>query len=437
MVRIPPDPYLPGHGDVRYRVTHYDLTLDYRLATNRLDAVATLHVTALQVTDVLRFDLSGLHVAKVKVNQTKPKKVTHKDRALVVKLAQPLLAGASATVEIAYSGKPGPVAGVHGSAGWEELTDGVLVASQPYGAPSWFPCNDRADHKATFTISVAADPDYTVVATGRPTGTVLRGGRRVWTFHEDEPTAPYLVSLVIGRLVEQPLPGAGERVLVVRPRLLPSVSASPVGLLPQMLGTLEEWFGPYPFARFTAVVVDEDLEIPLEAQAMASFGTNHLDNGWENERLVVHELAHQWFGNSVTATLLKDIWLHEGFACYTEWLWSERRSLGTADQRAAHHWGVLAREEQPTPLSDPGMRNMFDDWIYKRGALTLHALRAAVGDDAFFAICRSWTATHAGGVATTEDFRTLAAQHTTADLQPVFDAWLDATDLPPCPVVAP
>lgn len=434
-MRVVPDPYLPGHGDVRYGVTHYDLHLDYRMATNRLDARAKLTVRALEATDALRLDLSGLHVDKVKVAGGKPKKATHKDRVLTVKLATPLAAGDTTTVEVAYSGKPGPVPGAHGPAGWEELSDGVLVASQPYGAPSLFPCNDRADDKASYTISVTTDPDYTVVATGRPTGTQDRGGLRTWRFHEAAPTAPYLVSLVVGRLTEQPLAGAGDRITVVRPRLRPAFATSPVALLPHMLTTLEGWFGPYPFEHFTAVVVDEPLEIPLEAQAMASFGTNHLAAGWENERLVVHELAHQWFGNAVTATLLKDIWLHEGFACYTEWLWSERRSIGTADQRAAHHWGVLDLDDQPTPLANPGMRNMFDDWVYKRGALTLHALRAAMGSEAFFALCRAWVATFSGRSATTADFVALAAAHTDVDLAPVFAAWLDAVELPPCPVV--
>lgn len=435
MVRASADPYLPGHGDISYDVVHYDLDLDYKVATNRLSGRATLRVRALVPLDSLRLDLSRLSVGGVLVGGLPPKKVTAKERALLVKLATPLAEGAETTVEISYRGKPQPVPGPHGPAGWEELTDGILVASQPYGAPSFFPCNDRADNKASYTITVTTEADYRVVATGRPLGTATRAGRTRWIFDEPAPTSSYLVSLSIGRLDEDPLPGAGDRITVVRPRRLRLPRDTPFRLLPEMLATLEGWFGPYPFQGFRAVVVDDTLEIPMEAQDMAVFGTNHLLPGWDNERLVVHELSHQWFGNAVTAAHLSDIWLHEGFACYSEWLWSEQRGVATADERAAAHRAVLAGEEQPTPLSDPGVANMFDDWVYKRGALTLHALRRTIGDDAFFALVSEWIAKYGGGTASTADFVALAAGYSTTDLTPLFSAWLDARKLPKLPRV--
>ena len=157
---------------------------------------------------------------------------------------------------------------------------------------------------------------------------------------------------------------------------------------------------------------------------MASFGSNHLVEGWENERLVVHELAHQWFGNAVTAALMKDIWLHEGFACYAEWLWSEHRGLGKASDRARQHWELLKSEDQPAPLSDPGAAHMFDDWVYKRGALTVHALRVAVGDEAFFDILHTWVSTYAGQSVTTADFVALAESVSGRELDELFETWL-------------
>ena len=426
-----PDPYLPSHGDTTFEVIHYDLDLDYRMATNRLDATATLTVRALVDLSAIRLDLSGLHVDKVRVDGAKPKKYTHRTRKLAVQLAAVLPEGASTTVQVTYSGKPGPVPGAHGPAGWEELADGVLVASQPYGAPSFFPCNDRADDRATYRISLTTEAEYTAVATGLHGATATRAGRTTTVFVEEAPTAPYLVSLAIGRLTHRVLPGSGGRVALVAPRTRSVPASSPLLRLPAMLDALEGWFGTYPFPSFRAVVVDEPLEIPLEAQAMASFGTNHLADDWDNERLVVHELAHQWFGNTVTAGLLRDIWLHEGFACYCEWLWWEHRGLGTADERAARHWRALPDEGQSTPLSDPGMDAMFDDWVYKRGALTLHALRAAVGDEAFFALCRDWAAT--GAVVSTAGFVEHVERSTGTDQSGLFRAWLDEVPLPPCP----
>ena len=108
-------------------------------------------------------------------------------------------------------------------------------------------------------------------------------------------------------------------------------------------------------------------------------------------RLVAHELSHQWFGNSLTLGSWQDIWLHEGFACYAEWIWSEESGGPSAHERAEEHHEKLADLDQDLVLADPGPELMFDDRVYKRGALTLHALRLTVGDDAFFALLRGWT----------------------------------------------
>lgn len=290
-----------------------------------------------------------------------------------------------------------------------------------------------ADDKASYRLSVTTDSDYTVVATGRRTAATPRAGRTTWVFEEPTPTASYLVSLAIGRLVEHSLPGSGDRVALVAPRTRAIPSDSPLRWLPAMLEACEGWFGPYPLHSFRAVVVDDVLEIPLEAQGMASFGTNHLADGWDNERLVVHELAHQWFGNAATAAHLSDIWLHEGFACYAEWLWSDARGLGSVDEHAARQWRALPLQRQATPLSDPTMPHMFDDWVYKRGALTLHALRVAIGSAAFFEVCRTWVADHS--VVTTAGFVDHVARVTGTDQTGLLASWLDEVALPPCPVV--
>ena len=105
-----------------------------------------------------------------------------------------------------------------------------------------------------------------------------------------------------------------------------------------MMKLFVKLFGPYPLANgYTVVVTDDDLEIPLEAQGISIFGANHCDGERSAERLIAHELAHQWFGNSVTARRWRDIWLHEGFACYAEWLWSEESGGRSADELARHY----------------------------------------------------------------------------------------------------
>ena len=171
-------------------------------------------------------------------------------------------------------------------------------------------------------------------------------------------------------------------------------------------------FGEYPFASYRAVFTDDDLEIPLEAGGFSTFGANFLSRDWDAQRLIAHEMAHQWFGNSLTLGAWRDIWLHEGFACYSEWLWSEECGDDTAQERAERHHGKLADADQDLVLSDPGAADMFDDRVYKRGALTMHALRVEVGDDAFFALLRDWASQHAHSTVDTAQFRAFAAQHT-------------------------
>ena len=147
-----------------------------------------------------------------------------------------------------------------------------------------------------------------------------------------------------------------------------------------MLDFYARLFGPYPFSAYTVVITDDRLDIPLEAQGMSTFGSNFLTSDWDDVRLVAHELSHQWFGNAVTLSSWRDIWLHEGFACYCEWLWSEESGGRSADVRALDHWRKLSAAPQDLLLADPGPDLMFDDRVYKRGALLLHALRLTIGD---------------------------------------------------------
>jgi aminopeptidase N len=198
-----------------------------------------------------------------------------------------------------------------------------------------------------------------------------------------------------------------------------------------MMNLFIELFGPYPLANgYTVVVTDDPLEIPLEAQGISIFGANHCDGTRAGERLIAHELAHQWFGNSVTARRWHDIWLHEGFACYAEWLWSEHSGGPSANALARRYHALLRHEPQDLLLADPGPRHMFDDRVYKRGALTLHALRMRLGNGKFFALLKDWTNRYRHGTAVTGDFTALAANYSSESLQPLWDDWLYSRQVP-------
>ncbi|MDN4172617.1 M1 family metallopeptidase [Nocardioides sp. SOB77] len=434
------DDYLPGHGDPAWSARHYDLELDYDLEPNRLRGRATIDAVAVaEDLDRVVLDLAGLEADKVTVDGRSPKRWTTRGSRLVVSLAAPLAAGTGFRLVVKYAGTPRPlVDDVHGDAGWEELEDGVIVAGQPHGAPTWFPCNDRPDDKATYRITVTTEPGYVVVANGERTERVRQGSSLRWVHEQREPMATYLATVQVGRYDVHELDGARVPVRAAVPEgtdVADEAFTAGFGRQAEMVAVFEELFGPYPFAAYTSVVTADDLEIPLEAQGLSTFGANFLDPDWRSVRLVAHELAHQWFGNAVTLARWRDIWLHEGFACYAEWLWSERSGGDPADVHARSHHERLAGLDQDLVLADPGPGTMFDDRVYKRGALTLHALRLTVGDEAFFALLRTWCERHRGGSVTTTELVALAGEVTGQDLGGLFRAWLDEPALPDLPAL--
>jgi aminopeptidase N len=428
------DPYLPGHGDLSYGVEHYDLDLAYAVEGNRLSGDATLTIEVLLATRRLVLDLAHLSVEKVRVSGATLRKFATRSDRLVIDLADEVPRQTRLTVAIRYSGQPRPLVDRHlGDAGWEELTDGVIVAAQPHGSPTWFPCNDRPSDKASYRLSLRVTAGYEVVANGVLASRTRGGSTETWVFEQAEPMATYLATVQIGRYVDHRPAGRPASGLPVR--IVAPADADVPGFERQheMVDVFERLFGPYPFRAYTAVVTADDLEIPLESQSLSTFGRNIVDSGWGSVRLIAHELAHQWFGNAVTLTHWRDIWLHEGFACYAEWLWSEESGGDSAADQAAHHHAALAEKDQDLLLSDPGPELMFDDRVYKRGACALHALRTYVGDEKFFETLRTWVATRSGECVTTEEFLAHASSTTGTDVEALLDPWLNEVELPALP----
>ncbi|TFD86182.1 M1 family metallopeptidase [Cryobacterium serini] len=425
------DPYLPTSGNGGYTAVHYDVTLDYRVATNRLNATAIITARSLMMLDRFSLDFAGLTVEKVTVNGARPTKVTHSARKLVISLATTIDAGAVFEVVVRYRGAPHPVRSAWGDVGWEELDDGVLVSGQPCGAPSWFPCNDHPSDKATSRITIACESSYTVVSNGVLSSRSSRSGRTTWIFDVREPMATYLATVLIGRYRRLDLANTP----VAHSLYFPAHLATRVGIdfarLTEMIAFFADRFGAYPFASYSVVVTDDELEIPLEAHGLAIFGSNHIDGEHGSDRLIAHELAHQWYGNSLTVARWQDIWLQEGFACYAEWLWEEQRGGRTADALAVLHRGRVAALPRDIVIGDPGPHAMFDDRVYKRGALALHAIRKSLGDEDFFATLRAYTAARRYGQVSTDDFIEFFSEHTGSRAIGGFVArWVQDSALP-------
>ncbi len=426
------DPYLPNNGNFGYRVSRYELEIEYKVAANRLSGSATITAATLAALRTFSLDLSpALNVVKVTVNGRRPQAFRTSHGKLNISLASTLPAGAALTVNVRYGGNPRPIRSLWGEIGFEELTNGVLVAGQPNGAASWFPCDDHPGSKASYRIQISTDSPYRAIANGELISRRVRAGHTTWTYELAEPTSTYLATLQIGDYIAHKLPKAPVPMAAALPARLKTNFDYDFGRQPQMMKLFVKLFGPYPLSSgYTVVVTDDVLEIPLEAQGLSIFGANHCDGTRSSERLIAHELAHQWFGNSVTARRWRDIWLHEGFACYAEWLWSEEWGGPSTEEWARHYYARLRNAPQNLLLADPGPKDMFDDRVYKRGALTLHALRNVIGDANFFALLQDWTTRYRHSTVVTDDFTGLAANYSEVSLRPLWDGWLYSTPVP-------
>ncbi|MEU7137317.1 M1 family metallopeptidase [Streptomyces sp. NPDC046261] len=432
--------YFPRHGSDGHHTLAYELRLAYDPARGWLEGRARIEAVADHRTGHVELDLAGPTV-RAALADGRPVPVHQRRGKVRLPLRRPLEPGARCVLDLRYEGRPQPVGTPFGPIGWDrtgDVHDGTLVASQPLGAPSWFPCNDRPDDKAVYTITVTAPAGHHVVANGTLTARQpLPDGRESWTYHHPSPMASYLAAVHTGRFTPEPVPAdegpphsGPVPVRDFHPADLAERARHDLGRQPEMLRFFATLFGAYPFESYGAVVVDADLDVPVENQTLAAFGRNHLDGrrGWET--LMAHEIAHQWYGDSVGIADWRHIWLNEGFATYAEWLWSQHTGGHTTDTLAGQAWRELADGRQDLRVADPGPRHLFDDRVYVRGACALHALRRAVGDEVFFAILRTWHTAHRGTAVDTAAFLRHAQATAGRELGDVVHPWLFERRLP-------
>jgi hypothetical protein len=206
-----------------------------------------------------------------------------------------------------------------------------------------------------------------------------------------------------------------------------ALAAATLAHEPEIIKFESDVFGPYPFSAVGGIVDDvAGLGFALENQTRPIYAREFFTSPEDGDNVVVHELAHQWYGDSLSVANWRDIWLNEGFATYAEWLWSEREGLGTAQEIFDSYYDGIPADDPFWTLrvADPGPDRLFDEAVYVRGGLTLHALRLQVGDAAFFRILRSWAAVHAGGNVSTAQFVALAERISGQQLDDLFNAWL-------------
>ncbi|PZG04029.1 M1 family metallopeptidase [Nonomuraea aridisoli] len=417
------DPDFPQDGNGGYDVAHYDLDVDYTPATKRLEGVATIRAAATQGLSSFNLDLAGLHVRKVRIDD-EPATFSRQGDELTVRPGQPIDANDEFTVEVTYDGVPNPAkdTGNLGTFGFMATSDGAFVASEPDGSKTWFPSNDHPADKATYSFEITVPAGLTALANGEQVGRPkTAGGRTTFRWRERHPMATYLATATLGKFdLRQGKSAAGIPTLAATD---PAFKSGLDRLYTSTAEITDHWakvFGPYPFSSTGGVIDNYTAGYALENQTKPLYGGFDPD-----EVIVAHELAHQWFGNSLTIWRWKDLWLNEGFATYAEWLWSEHKGRKTVEE--------FFTEFNDRPESDPMWSyppgrakpdDLFNQSVYTRGAMTLHALRRSIGDETFFKLLRTWAADHRYGHVTTEKFIDLAERMSGKDLNPLFDAWL-------------
>jgi len=435
------DPYFPHAGNGGYNVTGYDIQIRYDPPTDRLEGHTT--ITAQATESLSRFDLDLRLPASAVTVDDRPAGIHQDGGKLEVTPAAPVHAGVPMTVRVDYAGVPSEIPGGPGvPSPWVRTPDGAVAVNEPDIAAWWYPSNDHPLDKATFTITAVVPAGLQVIANGALLGgpEPAGPGHQQWRWQETEPMATYLAFVAIGNYdIVRRDTRFGLYLAAYDRGLAPQVAnaaRTSVERTPEIIEFLSGIFGPYPFRQLGGVVPDApNLYFALEDQTRPVYSPAFFGSG-QDVTVVVHELAHQWFGDSVSVRHWSDIWLNEGFATYAEWLYTERTGGPSAAQTAAQDYVRYPANDdfwRIPPGAPGGGAEVLNNAVYQRGAMALQALRAAVGDQNFFASLRAWATERAGRNGSVRDFLALVKHVSGKNVDDVARTWLFTPARPPSP----
>lgn len=420
------DSYFPIDGNGGIDVRRYRIRDRYRFATKRLSGHTTLRIRA--TDDLSSFNLDFLlPVHEVRIDGRRVQHSRPRPHEVRVTPRRVIADGERFTVRVAYAGFPSRRS-YDGESNWLAGRHEVVAMNQPHMAPWWFPSNDHPADKARMDIAITVPRGNQVFANGRPVSRRIHGGLLTRRWVAKEPMATYLAMFAAGRFrVDRGVRDGLPWLAVVSKQLLPRDRRSNLALMrqtPRFVAALEEDLGRYPFSRVGGLVTSLDPGFALETQTLPTYPAVGRSATW----LVVHEVAHQWFGDSVTLRRWRDIWLNEGAATFMEIRWEETHG-GTSGEE----WLRGIYDSHPDrsrfwnlPIGDPGPEQIFAVPVYDRGAMTFQALRNRVGEADFWAILRAWVTDRRHGHGTRAAFHALAEDVSDEDLDGFFDAWLSS-----------
>ena len=424
------DSYWPLDGNGGIDVASYKIKNSYNLKTFNLRGSTTLELTA--TADLTRFNLDFLlPVRKVTIDRAQVDFNQNKRHELAISPVKPLVAGSTYTVKVSYAGNPKKQR-YAGESNWLANTREVVTMNEPHMAPWWFPSNDHPIDKATFDISTTVARGREVISNGTLVSKRRHKRSTTWRWRAEEPMTTYLAFFAAGDFTIKKGTRNGLPWLnAVSQQLSPYDQKASMKLMsrtPRIVEALSSDLGPYPFSVTGGLTTGLPVYFALENQTRPTYpavGSNAVS-------LVVHELAHQWFGDDVAIARWRDIWLNEGAATFMEWRYAEQHGGPSAAATMRERYDLYDASNRFWKLSiaDPGPSNVFDGAVYDRGGMTLQALRTRLGEEQFWLLIRTWLADKSGGNGTSEEFEALAEQVSGQDLTEFFTAWLRTKSKP-------
>jgi aminopeptidase N len=424
------DPFFPLAGNGGYDVRHYSLDLDYQRerVPNELDATTVITARATQGLSRFNLDLRGFDISRLTVNGDRAN-FARDGQELTVTPPVPLRDGRRLVVRVDYAGNPEAVVDPDESLeGWVPTDDGAFVVNEPQGSPGWYPSNDNPRDKATYDFEITVPEGITAIANGRLLSNKTKGGKTTWRWSEDSPMAPYLATATNG-VFELRIDKVGAIPLyqAVDPKVgNPTLSFERLSAEAEIIRFFSDLYGRYPFSTGGGVVDNGGVGYALESQTKSMYDVQGSSAGAPGVFTVVHEISHMWFGDAVTLAVWPDIWLNEGFAAWSEWIYAERHGGPSAQEQFDVAFARPAGSSfwRNPPAALPGPEVLFSSPPYDRGGMTLQALRVKIGDRTFFKLLRDWYRDNRYGNVTTADFIALAERESGQQLDNFFDVWL-------------
>jgi aminopeptidase N len=436
------DPLFPTLGNGGYEVVHYQLDLRYETAapTQPIDGTARIFARATQALSQLDLDFSGASVGEVRIGDDAAA-FLRDGGELVITPPRAIARGELFVITVAhFTAVPKvPSAANFLGAPFFSSPDGSGWAGQPNNAHQIFPCNDHPSDKATFSFRIDVPEGTTAVASGVATGVDTAAGRSIFSFEQRTPMATELAQVAVGAYTVVARPSSSGVIVrdVIPTRLLATLEPK-LAIVNDHLAWLEDRLGDYPFPTYGSLVVQASLGFALESQTLSLFQSSFFSASQASYApIMVHELAHQWFGDSVAPARWSDVWQNEGHATWYELTFQAAPDSASFVNRMRQLYssGDLLRE-QFGPVAGPlsgNVRVLFSSNVYNGGALALYALRQQIGDAAFQQVEREWVTRFRGLSASTDDFIALASEVSQQDLTAFLSDWLYGTVTPPMP----